>query len=161
MAAAPKAYYRQYIYRLSRSWPHPSSGPAEHQRRRQIDHPNRTGSSPHRHRRYWRRQHRRRNPQRADPATASVQVGSNTLTYAISEKMGVSLEAAHQLKVLHGYRTAPNKPKYLTPSLNRYPRLSMRSTRSSATTMNGSTQRHASNKSSSWVAALIYPGLGE
>lgn len=35
-------------------------------------------------------------------ATASVQVGSNTLTYAISEKMGVSLENAHQLKVLHG-----------------------------------------------------------
>ncbi len=35
-------------------------------------------------------------------ATATVQVGSNTLTYAISEKMNVSLENAHQLKVLHG-----------------------------------------------------------
>ena len=35
-------------------------------------------------------------------ATATVQVGSNTLTYAISEKLGVSLENAHQLKVLHG-----------------------------------------------------------
>ena len=35
-------------------------------------------------------------------ATASVQVGSNTLTYAISEKLGVSLENAHQMKVLHG-----------------------------------------------------------
>ncbi|MBP7760586.1 pilus assembly protein PilM [Candidatus Saccharibacteria bacterium] len=35
-------------------------------------------------------------------ATATVQVGSNTLTYAISEKMNITLEAAHQMKVLHG-----------------------------------------------------------
>lgn len=35
-------------------------------------------------------------------ANASIQVGGNTLTYAISEKLGVSLESAHQMKVLHG-----------------------------------------------------------
>ncbi len=35
-------------------------------------------------------------------ANASIQVGGNTFTYAISEKLGVSLESAHQMKVLHG-----------------------------------------------------------
>ncbi len=35
-------------------------------------------------------------------ATATVQVGSNALTYAISEHLGVSPESAHQMKVLHG-----------------------------------------------------------
>jgi type IV pilus assembly protein PilM len=35
-------------------------------------------------------------------ANASIQIGGNTLTYAIAEKLGVSLENAHQMKVLHG-----------------------------------------------------------
>lgn len=35
-------------------------------------------------------------------ANASIQIGGNSLTYAISEKLGVSLESAHQMKILHG-----------------------------------------------------------
>ncbi len=46
-------------------------------------------------------------------ANASVQVGSNTLTYAISEKLGVSLENAHQLKVLHGLSYGTKQKKIL------------------------------------------------
>ncbi len=46
-------------------------------------------------------------------ANASVQIGSNTLTYAISEKMGVTLENAHQLKVLHGLSYGTKQKKIL------------------------------------------------
>ncbi|MFZ2494201.1 MAG: type IV pilus assembly protein PilM [Candidatus Saccharimonadales bacterium] len=46
-------------------------------------------------------------------ANASVQVGSNTLTYAISEKMGVTLENAHQIKVLHGLSYGAKQKKIL------------------------------------------------
>lgn len=46
-------------------------------------------------------------------ATASLQVGSNTLTYAIAEKMDVSLENAHQLKVLHGLSHSSKQKKIL------------------------------------------------
>lgn len=35
-------------------------------------------------------------------ANASIQIGGNTLTYAIADKLKVSLESAHQMKVLHG-----------------------------------------------------------
>jgi len=54
-------------------------------------------------------------------ATASVQVGSNTLTYAIAEKMRTSLENAHQLKVLHGLAHGSKQKKILaavTPVLD-------------------------------------------
>ncbi len=46
-------------------------------------------------------------------ATASVQVGSNTLTYAIAESMKVSLENAHQLKVLYGLSHGTKQKKIL------------------------------------------------
>lgn len=46
-------------------------------------------------------------------ATASVQVGSNTLTYAIAEKMNTSLENAHQLKVLHGLSHSSKQKRIL------------------------------------------------
>lgn len=35
-------------------------------------------------------------------ASSSIQIGSNTLTYAISDKLNISLENAHQLKILQG-----------------------------------------------------------
>jgi type IV pilus assembly protein PilM len=35
-------------------------------------------------------------------ANASIQIGGNTLTYAIADKLKVPLESAHQMKVLHG-----------------------------------------------------------
>ncbi len=35
-------------------------------------------------------------------ASSSIQIGSNTLTYAISEKLKIGLENAHQLKILQG-----------------------------------------------------------
>lgn len=44
-------------------------------------------------------------------ANASVQIGGNTLTYAIAEKLGVSLETAHQMKVLHGLSRSAKQQK--------------------------------------------------
>lgn len=49
-------------------------------------------------------------------------VGSNTLTLAIAKKMGVTLENAHQLKVLNGLNAGPRQKKItaaLEPSLER------------------------------------------
>lgn len=47
-------------------------------------------------------------------ANASTQVGGNTLTYAIAEKLQVSLESAHQMKVLHGLSHSPRQEKIKT-----------------------------------------------
>ncbi len=44
-------------------------------------------------------------------ANASTQVGGNTLTYAIAEKLHVSLESAHQMKVLHGLSRSAKQEK--------------------------------------------------
>lgn len=44
-------------------------------------------------------------------ATGSVQVGGNTFTYDISQKMNISLEKAHQLKVLNGLNVSPKQAK--------------------------------------------------
>lgn len=49
-------------------------------------------------------------------------VGSNTLTLAIAKKMGITLENAHQLKVLNGLNAGPRQKKLtaaLEPSLER------------------------------------------
>lgn len=44
-------------------------------------------------------------------ANASVQIGGNTFTYAIAEKLGISLESAHQMKVLHGLSRSAKQQK--------------------------------------------------
>lgn len=54
--------------------------------------------------------------------TGSVSVGGNTLTLAIAKKLNVSLENAHQLKVLNGLNAGPRQQKIvgaLEPSLER------------------------------------------
>ena len=54
--------------------------------------------------------------------TGSVAVGGNTLTLAIAKKLNVSLENAHQLKVLNGLNAGPRQQKIvnaLEPSLER------------------------------------------
>lgn len=54
--------------------------------------------------------------------TGSVAVGGNTLTLAIAKKLNISLENAHQLKVLNGLSAGPRQQKLvsaLEPSLER------------------------------------------
>lgn len=54
--------------------------------------------------------------------TGSVPVGSNTFTVSISEKLGVSLENAHQMKVINGLNASPRQEKIkaaLDPHLQR------------------------------------------
>ncbi len=54
--------------------------------------------------------------------TGSVAVGGNTLTLAIAKKLNISLENAHQLKVLNGLGAGPRQQKLvsaLEPSLER------------------------------------------
>lgn len=54
--------------------------------------------------------------------TGSVAIGGNTLTLAIAKKLNISLENAHQLKVLNGLSTGPRQQKLvsaLEPSLER------------------------------------------
>jgi len=54
--------------------------------------------------------------------TGGVGIGSNTFTLEIAKKLGVSLENAHQLKVLNGLSAGPRQEKLrtaLTPSLDR------------------------------------------
>lgn len=54
--------------------------------------------------------------------TGGVAVGGNTFTLDISKKLGVTLETAHQLKVLHGLNVSPHQAKIkaaLEPNLNR------------------------------------------
>ena len=54
-------------------------------------------------------------------ANASVQVGGTTFTKDLSKSMHVSLEAAHQLKILHGLSHGPKRKdiaKALEPSLS-------------------------------------------
>lgn len=54
--------------------------------------------------------------------TGSVAVGGNTLTLAIAKKLNISLENAHQLKVLNGLSAGPRQQKIvsaLDPSLER------------------------------------------
>lgn len=42
-------------------------------------------------------------------ANASIQVGGNNFTYNISEKLGIPLERAHQMKILHGLSHGTNQ----------------------------------------------------
>lgn len=49
-------------------------------------------------------------------ANASLQIGGNTLTYAIADKLGVSLENAHQMKILHGLSRS-NKQEKISEAL--------------------------------------------
>ncbi len=54
--------------------------------------------------------------------TGSVAIGGNTLTLAIAKKLNISLENAHQLKVLNGLSAGPRQQKLvsaLEPSLER------------------------------------------
>ena len=54
--------------------------------------------------------------------TGGVSVGGNTLTLAIAKKLNVTLENAHQLKVLNGLNAGPRQQKLtaaLNPSLER------------------------------------------
>ena len=54
--------------------------------------------------------------------TGGVSVGGNTLTLAIAKKLNVTLENAHQLKVLNGLNAGPRQQKLtdaLKPSLER------------------------------------------
>lgn len=54
--------------------------------------------------------------------TGSAAIGGNTLTLAIAKKLNVSLENAHQLKVLNGLNAGPRQQKIvsaLEPSLER------------------------------------------
>lgn len=54
--------------------------------------------------------------------TGGLSIGGNTLTLAIAKKLGVTLENAHQLKVLNGLGAGPRQKKLsgaLTPSLER------------------------------------------
>lgn len=54
-------------------------------------------------------------------ANASVQVGGTTFTQALSKSMHVSLDAAHQLKILHGLSHGPKRSqieKALEPALS-------------------------------------------
>ena len=54
--------------------------------------------------------------------SGSAAVGGNTLTLAIAKKLGVTLENAHQLKVLNGLNAGPRQQKItaaLNPSLDR------------------------------------------
>lgn len=54
--------------------------------------------------------------------TGSVAVGGNTLTLALAKKLNISLENAHQLKVLNGLGAGPRQQKIvnaLDPSLER------------------------------------------
>lgn len=54
--------------------------------------------------------------------TGSTTVGGNTFTLDIAKKLGVSLENAHQLKVVNGLNPGPRQKKIqsaLTPSLQR------------------------------------------
>ncbi len=54
--------------------------------------------------------------------TSGLPIGGNTFTLDIAKKMGVTLENAHQLKVLNGLNAGPRQQKItmaLTPSLER------------------------------------------
>lgn len=54
--------------------------------------------------------------------TSGLSIGGNTFTLEIAKKMGVTLEQAHQLKVLNGLNAGPRQAKItdaLTPSLER------------------------------------------
>ena len=54
--------------------------------------------------------------------TGGVSVGGNTLTLAIAKKLNITLENAHQLKVLNGLNAGPRQQKLtaaLNPSLER------------------------------------------
>lgn len=54
--------------------------------------------------------------------TGSVGIGGNTFTRDISKKLGISLENAHQYKILNGLNKGPRQQKItqsLTPSLQR------------------------------------------
>lgn len=46
--------------------------------------------------------------------TGSVAVGGNTLTLAIAKKLNISLENAHQLRVLNGLSTGPRQQKIVS-----------------------------------------------
>jgi type IV pilus assembly protein PilM len=79
-------------------------------------------------------------------ANASIQIGGNTLTYAIADKLKVSLESAHQMKVLHGLSHGSKQEKIREALEEPLSQIISEFTRSSAIIMSASMPLKKSNR---------------